>query len=395
MRRIRYGMIGGGQGSFIGAVHRAAMRLDDGWEFVCGALSSTPEKSRASAGDVGLADDRAYGSWQEMIEAEAKRDADDRMEAVVIVTPNHTHAAPAEAALRAGFHVVCDKPLCTSIEEAETLEKAQAETGLIFAVTYNYSGYPMVKQARRMVGDGEIGAVRKIIVEYNQGWLATRLEDTGQKQAAWRTDASGPNAGGAIGDIGSHAEQLTRYITRLTPKSMFADLSALVPGRAIDDDANILLRFNEVGSPAGPVRAKGVLIASQVATGRLNDLRIRIFGTEGGLEWNQETPNTLRVDALDGPTRTFHRGDGGLCAEAQAATRIPSGHPEGFYEAFANIYRGTRQAILKTQARTQAQPESSDEPEIDYPTLDDGVRGVRFIRAAIDHGPNPDAWISL
>jgi predicted dehydrogenase len=387
MRRIRYGMIGGGQGSFIGAVHRAAMRLDDGWDFVCGALSSTPEKSKASAKEVGLADDRAYGSWAEMIEAEASRDPADRMEAVVIVTPNHAHAAPAEAALRAGFHVVCDKPLCTSLEEADALVNAQAETGRVFAVTYNYSGYPMVKQARRMVADGAIGTVRKIIVEYNQGWLATKLEDSGQKQAAWRTDTSVPNAGGAIGDIGSHAEQLTRYITRLEPRSMLADLSSLVPGRTIDDDANIILQLKEVGSPAGPMRAKCVLIASQVATGRLNDLRIRIFGTRGGLEWRQETPNTLRVDAVDGPTQIFHRGDGGLCAEAQAATRIPTGHPEGFYEAFANIYRGVRMAIL--------QPETGETPTIDHPSLDDGVRGVRFIRTAIDHGVSSGAWTPI
>ncbi len=383
MRRIRYGMIGGGQGSFIGAVHRAAMRLDDGWDFVCGALSSTPEKSRASAAAAGLPDDRGYGSWQEMIEKEAARDPADRMEAVVIVTPNDVHAPAAEAALQAGFHVVCDKPLCTSIEEAEALERAQAETGLVFAVTYNYSGYPMVKQARRMVADGELGTVRKIIVEYNQGWLATRLEETGQKQASWRTDPSKPNAGGAIGDIGSHAEQLTRYITGLEPAQMFADLSSLVPGRTIDDDANILLRFNEVAG----TRARGVLIASQIETGQLNDLKIRVFGSAGGLEWHQERPNTLTVYGLDGPTRVFHRGDAGLCEEAQAATRIPPGHPEGFYEAFANIYRGARQAILGADA--------GDEPAIDYPTLDDGVRGVRFIRAAIACGTDSTGWTTL
>ena len=241
----------------------------------------------------------------------------------------------------------------------------------------------MVKQAKRMIADGELGPIRKVLVEYNQGWLATKLEDTGQKQAAWRTDASKPNAGGAIGDIGSHAEQLTRYITGLDPESMLADLSSLVPGRTIDDDANILLRFKELNG----MRAKGVLVASQVATGRLNDLRIRVFGERGGLEWCQETPNTLRVDALDGPTRTYHRGDGGLCAEAQAATRIPTGHPEGFYEAFANIYRGVRMAIL--------QAETGEPPTIDHPTLDDGVRGVRFIRAAIDQGVDGSAWTPI
>lgn len=387
MRRIRYGMIGGGQGSFIGAVHRAAMRLDDGWDLVCGALSSTPEKSRASAKDVGLPADRAYGSWAEMIEAESERDPADRIEAVVIVTPNDVHAPAAEAALRAGFHVVCDKPLCTSLDEAAALERAQAETGLVFAVTYNYSGYPMVKQARRMVADGELGAIRKVIVEYSQGWLATRLEDTGQKQASWRTDASKPNAGGAIGDIGSHAEQLTRYITGLEPESMLADLSSLVPGRSIDDDANILLRFKKPPGETDGVRARGVLVASQVATGRLNDLSIKVFGEMAGLEWRQETPNTLRVDALAGPSQIYHRGDGGLCAEARAASRIPSGHPEGFYEAFANIYRGTRMAILRN--------ETGEAPTIDHPTLDDGVRGVRFIRTAIDQGVRDGAWTPI
>lgn len=386
MRRIRYGMIGGGRGSFIGAVHRAAMRLDDGWDFVCGAMSSTPDRARASGIEAGLPADRAYGSWREMLEAEAARDPSERMEAVVIVTPNDAHAEPAEAALRAGFHVICDKPLCTSVAEAERLQRAVEDTGMIFAVTYNYSGYPMVKQARRMVADGEIGRVRKIIVEYNQGWLATKLEDSGQKQAAWRTDATKPNAGGAIGDIGSHAEQLARYITGLEPESVLADLSSLVPGRTIDDDANILLRFPASGSPTGPLHAKGVLIASQIATGKRNDFRIRVFGDAGGLEWNQEEPNSLRVDALDGPTRVYQRGDAGMSAEATAASRIPSGHPEGFYEAFANIYRGTRLAILR-----HADP-SLEEGDIDHPTIEDGVRGVRFITQSIKSSAEGGVW---
>ena len=376
MRRIRYGMIGGGQGSFIGAVHRAAMRLDDGWEFVCGALSSAPERARASGIDAGLDEGRAYGTWREMLDAESKLDPDVRAEAVVIVTPNHAHAEPAEAALRTGFHVVCDKPLCTSIGEAERLGRAANETGRVFAVTYNYSGYPMVKQARAMVAGGEIGVIRKVIVEYNQGWLATKLEDSGQKQALWRTDTAAPNAGGAIGDIGSHAEQLARYITGLEPESLLADLSSLVPGRAIDDDANILLRFADRGG----VRARGVLIASQIAAGKLNDLRIRVFGDRGGLEWRQESPDVLEVNGLDGPTRVYHRGDGGLCAEATAACRIPAGHPEGFYEAFANVYRGTRLAIL------------GGAPVIDHPTIDDGVRGVRFIKRAIESSAAGGVW---
>jgi len=379
MRHIRYGMIGGGTGSFIGAVHRAAMRLDDGWEFAAGALSSAPEKSRTSGIEAGLPVDRAYGSWREMIESESKLDAGVRIEAVVIVTPNSAHAEPAQAALRAGFHVVCDKPLCTSIEEAERLQRAAAESGKVFAVTYNYSGYPMVKQARWLVAQGELGAIRKVVVEYNQGWLATLLEETGQKQAAWRTDAGVPNAGGTIGDIGSHAEHLARYIAGIEPESLLAELSSLVPGRKIDDDANILLRFKE----ARGVRARGVLIASQIATGRLNDLKIRVFGERGGLEWSQEMSESLRVDAFNGPTRVFHRGDAGLCAQALAASRLPPGHPEGLYEAFANIYAGVRAAIL------------GDGPAIDYPTIDDGVLGVRFIKQAIKSAEAGGSWTKL
>jgi len=379
MRRIRYGMIGGGQGSFIGAVHRAAMRLDDGWEFVCGALSSSPDKARASGVEAGLPENRAYGSWEEMITTESTLPQSERMEAVVIVTPNHVHAPPALLALNNGFHVVCDKPLCTTVDDAETLKSAVTQAHRVFAVTYNYSGYPMVKQARRMVVDGAIGPIRKIVVEYHQGWLATRLEDTGQKQASWRTDPKLAGAG-ALGDIGSHAEQLARYITGLKPERICADVSSFVPGRAIDDDASVLVRYPERNG----VAAKGVLVASQVAGGRLNDLRIRVFGEAGSIEWRQETPNTLRVDALDGPTRTYHRGDGGLCAEARAAGRVPPGHPEGFYEAFANVYRGARLAMIKDRL-----------PALDHPTIEDGVLTGRFIHACLASGANEGTWTKV
>ena len=379
MRRIRYGMIGGGTGSFIGAVHRAAMRLDDGWDFVCGALSSTPERSKASGAEAGLPDDRCYGSWQEMLETESGRDEAERMEAVVIVTPNHLHAEPALAALRAGFHVVCDKPLCTTVEDAEALRAAARGSGRVFAVTYNYSGYPMVRQARHLVAAGEIGPVRKVLVEYNQGWLATKLEDTGQKQASWRVDPKLAGAG-ALGDIGTHAEHLVRTITGLSIDSLCADVTSFVPGRSIDDDASALLRFKDRGG----VRAKGVLTATQIAAGRLNDLRIRVFGETGGLEWHQEAPNTLSVDALDGPTRVFHRGDGGLCDEAKAATRLPPGHPEGFYEAFGNVYRGARLAIM-----------GEADPEIGCPTIDDGVLGVRFIHACLASANSGGVWTGV
>lgn len=379
MRRIRYGMIGGGKDSFIGAVHRAAMRLDDGWAFVCGALSSSPERSKASGLDAGLPENRAYGTWQEMIEGESKRDPGDRMEAVVIVTPNDMHAPPAEAAMRAGFHVVCDKPLCTTVADAERLEAVVRETARVFAVTYNYSGYPLVKQARRMVTGGEVGPVRKVLVEYNQGWLATKLEDTGQKQASWRTDPKRAGAG-ALGDIGSHAEQLTRYVTGLELDTIFADVTSFVPGRPIDDDASVLLRFKERDN----TRAKGVLVASQIAAGHLNDLRIRVFGETGSLEWRQETPNTLTLNGLDGPTRVFHRGDGGLCAEARAASRLPTGHPEAFYEAFANVYRGARLAMM-----------GQADPAIDHPTIGDGVRGVRFINTCLECAASGGAWAAI
>lgn len=379
MRRIRYGMIGGGIGSFIGAVHRAAMRLDDGWRLRAGALSASPDKARASGAELALPGDRVYASWREMLDREAARAPDDRIEAVVIVTPNHAHAEPAAAALRAGFHVVCDKPLCTTLADALMLERLARETARVFAVTYNYSGYPLVKHARRLVADGALGPIRKVLVEYHQGWLATDLESTGQKQAAWRTDPARAGAG-ALGDIGTHAEQLARAVTGLELESLAADLSTFVPGRAVDDDAAILLRYK----PAAGVRAKGFLVASQVCPGARNDLRLRVWGERAALEWRQEEPDSLLVHDLEGPTRVHRRGDPDLCAEAKAATRLPPGHPEAFYEAFANIYRGVRLAIL-------------DEPDsaIDYPTVADGLLGVRFIARALESSRADAAWVDF
>lgn len=379
MRRIRYGMIGGGRDSFIGAVHRAAMRLDDGWRCCAGALSASPEKARASGADLGLPEDRAYASWPEMLEREAARAPDDRIEAVVIVTPNHAHAEPAAAALRAGFHVVCDKPLCTTLDDALTLERLARESGRVFAVTYNYSGYPLVKHARRLVADGVLGPIRKVLVEYHQGWLATDLESSGQKQAAWRTDPARAGAG-ALGDIGTHAEQLARTVTGLELDALAADLSSFVTGRAVDDDANILLRYK----PDAGVHAKGFLVASQVCPGARNDLRLRVWGERGALEWRQEDPDTLLVHALEGPTRVHRRGDPDLCAEAKAATRLPPGHPEAFYEAFANLYRGVRLAIL-----------DEPDPAIDFPTIAEGVLGVRFITRALESSRADAAWVDF
>jgi predicted dehydrogenase len=377
------GMVGGGRDAFIGAVHRKAAALDGQIELVAGALSSTPERSIASGGDLGLHPDRAYPTWEAMLEGEGRRPAGDRVDLVSIVTPNHTHAPIAAAFARAGFHIVCDKPLCTSTSEARELVAASESAGVVFAVTYNYSGYPMVRQAREMVRSGAIGPVRKVIVEYNQGWLTTALEKSGQKQADWRTDPSRSGAGGAIGDIGSHAEHLVSYITGLELESLCADLTAFIPGRKLDDDANLLLRFR----PAGGVTAKGVLIASQIETGHENDLRIRVFGTEGSLDWRQEEPNELWHRPLGGPDQVLRRGNPYLGDAARAATRLPPGHPEAFIEAFANIYLAVAAAIGAQREGKKPAPASAE-----YPTVYDGARGVWFIEKAVESSRSDRKW---
>jgi predicted dehydrogenase len=374
MTRIRAGMIGGGRDAFIGAVHRRAMALDGQYDLVAGALSSDPDKALASGRDLGLADARNYASWQEMLERESALPDDHRIQAAVIVTPNHTHFEIARAFAAAGFHIVCDKPLCHTSAQARELIATAKKSGVVFAVTYNYSGYPMVRQARHMVrgGGGELGPLRKVIVEYNQGWLSTALETGGQKQASWRTNPALAGAG-AIGDIGSHAEQLLSYITGLELESICADVSTLVPGRRVDDDANMLLHFNG--------GARGVLIASQIEAGDENDLRIRIYGAEGSLDWRQEEPNQLIHSPISGPERILRRGNAYLCPEARAASRIPPGHPEGFLEAFANIYLGVAAAIR-----------SEPSPPLDFPTVYDGARGVWFIEKALESGLSERKW---
>ncbi|MBG80193.1 MAG: oxidoreductase [Phycisphaerae bacterium] len=369
MRPIRMGMVGGGRDAFIGAVHRMAASLDGSMELVAGALSSTPEKAMASGADLGLDADRTYPSWEQMLESELALPADQRIEAVVIVTPNHVHFPVAKAAMEAGFHVVCDKPLVLTDEEASELVAVQQKTGRVFAVTYNYTGYPMIKEARHLVQRGAIGKVRKVIVEYNQGWLATPLETSGQKQADWRTDPKRAGAGGAMGDIGSHAENLVSYVTGLKISEFTSDVTTHVEGRSIDDDTSILLRF-EGG-------ARGILTASQICPGCLNDLRLRVWGTQGGLAWHQEDPNTLKQTSLEGPDRIHHRADGSLCDAATAVTRLPGGHPEAFIEAFANVYRGAAAAMHAGQ---------DDGEGYDYPTVHDGARGVKFIGAVIAGG---------
>jgi predicted dehydrogenase len=378
-RKLRCAMVGGGRDAFIGAVHRKAMALDGQIELVAGALSSSPEKARASGRDLGLADDRNHGDWQSLLADELKRPPHERIDFVSIVTPNHVHFPVAQAFAEAGFHVVCDKPLVHTREQADALVATVARQGTVFGVTYNYTGYPMVRQAREMVRSGQLGELRKVVVEYNQGWLASQLEDAGNKQADWRTDPARSGAAGAIGDIGSHAENLVASVTGLEIESLCADLSALVPGRLLDDDGSLLLRFKG--------GARGVLIASQINTGLENDLRLRISGALGTLEWRQERPSELLHLPHDGPKRILTRGSPWLCDSAQRASRLPAGHPEGFIEAFANIYGGVAADI-----RARIGGQLPDPIAADYPRVEDGARGVRFIERTVASSKSELKW---
>lgn len=376
-------MVGGGQDAFIGGVHRLAFALDGSFALGAGALSSTPARARASGAALGLPADRVYESWEQMLQRErarpASREAGDggRVDAVCIVTPNHTHAQIARAFVDAGFAVVCDKPLTTTVADAVSLTDPVERAGVPFAVTYNYTGYPMVRHAAHLVASGAIGAVRKCFVEYHQGWLATRLEETGQKQAAWRNDPAQAGAGGAIGDIGSHAENLLSTVTGLVPVDVAADLTAFVPGRALDDDASVLVRMTG--------GAKATLTVCQVAIGERNNLTLRIHGEKGSLWWRQEEPDLLTVATLDGGTTTLARGSG-FDSPADGASRLPPGHPEGFIEAFANLYR----AFAREVARHAEGKAPSPSPG--YPTVGDGVRGVRFISAVVRSAAAGSAW---
>jgi predicted dehydrogenase len=376
------GMVGGGQGAFIGSVHRMAALLDGHIELVCGAFSSNPEKSKASGKAWYLPDERVYGSFEEMISQEKALPADQRMDFVAIVTPNHVHFPPAKLALENGFHVVCDKPLAFSLEEARELVALVEKTGLLFALTHNYTGYPLVKEARKMIRDGKLGTIRKIVVEYPQGWLATRIEAGGQKQADWRTDPKRSGLSGCMGDIGTHAENLAEFITGLKIKELCADLTTFVDGRLLDDDGNVLLHFDN--------GAKGILHASQISVGEENNLRIRVYGEKGGLEWFQPEPNTLWVKWMDKPIEVYRTGQGYLSAEAAAHTRIPSGHPEGYLEAFANIYRNFAMCV---QARL-----AGKEPDAvykDFPSVKDGLRGMLFIDALIKSTQSGAVWVKV
>ncbi|MDP1662396.1 MAG: Gfo/Idh/MocA family oxidoreductase [Phycisphaerales bacterium] len=375
---LRLGMVGGGKDAFIGAVHRLACRLDDSFILTAGALSSTPEKSVASARELGLAPERSYGTWQQMLDGELKRPRVERIDAVTIVTPNHTHAAIARAFAEAGIPVACDKPLTSTLADAQTLAAAVEKSKTPFCVSYNYTGYPMVRHAAHLVRTGAIGAVRKCFVEYHQGWLATKLEDAGQKQAAWRNDPAQAGGGGAIGDIGSHAENLLSTVTGLEIEQVAADLTSFVPGRKLDDDAAVFIRMSGT--------AKATLTVCQVAIGEENNLTLRIHGDKGSLWWRQEEPNHLTVATLDGMTKVLARGSG-FQSPADSASRLPPGHPEGFIEAFANIYKGFAQTVRGFNAGKPTPGE--------HPGIHDGLRGVRFVDAVVRSGKNNSVWTSL
>lgn len=378
-RRIRMGMVGGGPGSFIGAVHRMAARLDSKFDLIGGAFSTSREKSLAIGAELFLPDNRCYSDYKTMIERENDLPESERIDCISIVTPNHTHFEIAMAALDGGFHVICDKPMTINLEQAKALQAKVKETGLIFCLTHNYTAYPMVKQAKAMIAAGDIGEIRKVVTEYPQGWLADAIEGE-SKQAGWRVDPAQAGISCCMGDIGSHAENLTEYITGLKITELCADLTSFVPGRSLDDDGNVLLRFDN--------GARGVLYASQISTGEENALKIRVYGTKGGLEWAQESPETLILKRNDQPKQVLRRGWAGTGVEAAAISRLPAGHPEGFIEAFANIYTAFGNAII-------ARIDFDNKFVPDFPTVDDGVRGVAFIEAVVASSKSNDKWLKF
>ncbi len=383
-RKIRYGMVGGGRGAFIGGVHRIAAAIDQQIELVCGAFSSDPERSKASGADFYLPASRCYGTFQEMIKAEAKLPEGERMVFVSIVTPNHMHFPPAKMALENGFHVLSDKPATLNLAEAKKLADIVKKTGQLYGLTHNYTGYPLVKEARELIAAGKLGKIRKVVVEYPQGWLATRIEASGQKQAAWRTDPKRSGAAGCIGDIGTHAENLAEYITGLKIEELAADLTSFVKGRKLDDDGNVLLRFKG--------GANGVLHSSQISVGEENNLNIRVYGEIGGLEWHQRDPNTMFLKWADQPQQIYRTGLGYLSAAAKGATRTPPAHPEGYLEAFANVYKNFARHIRAVQAGTKL---AKNDAALDYPKIEDGVRGMAFIEAVVKSSKKNAAWTKL
>jgi predicted dehydrogenase len=372
-------MIGGGQGAFIGAVHRIAARMDDEYELVCGAFSSDAEKAKASGLLLGLSPDRVYTSYQELIEKEKQLPEDKRVQVISIVTPNHLHFAPAKQALENGFHVILDKPMTFSLAEAKELEKVVKISGKRFCLTHTYTGYPMVKEARQLVKDGKLGKIRKVYVEYPQGWLSTFLEGEDNKQASWRTDPTKSGIAGAMGDIGTHAFNLAEYVSGLQVTKICADINTVVEGRKLDDDGAALLKFNN--------GASGVLIASQIAAGDENNIKVRVYGEKGGLEWQQDNANTLLLKWLDKPAEILRTGAGYLSSYASKNTRVPAGHPEGYLEAFANLYRNF---ALSIKADIEGKP--AEKEWLDYPGIEDGLRGMAFVENVITSGKSDAKW---
>ncbi len=384
-RKLKMGMVGGGPGAFIGEVHRKAARLDGGIEIVAGAFSSDAEKSKLTGAELCLEPDRIYGSYRQMIEGELRLAAGERIDFVSIVTPNNSHFPIAKAFLEAGFDVVCDKPVTISLDEALRLKETVEKTGRLFALTHNYTGYPMVKLARDMAAGGDVGRVRKIVVRYPQGWLASPLEREGAKQAVWRTDPKQSGPAGCLGDIGTHAANLAEYIGGLEISEVFAELTTFVEGRALDDDVSCLLHFNG--------GAKGLLFASQISIGKENDLAIWVHGTEGSIEWHQENPNYLTVVKTGQPPVVWARGNDYVAAKSAAAaraTRLPAGHPEGFIEAFANVYRNFADTL-----RARIDSRTPDKLMTDYPGINEGVRGMAFIEAVIKSSKSGQKWQGL
>ena len=380
-RKLKMGMVGGGRDAFIGAVHRSAALMDGKIEFIAGALSSDPEKAKASARDLLISEDRSYGDWQEMVDRESKLPEGERIDFISIVTPNFMHFPIAKGFAEAGINVICDKPMTYTLQEARDLANIVNETGVIFALTHNYTGYPMVKQARYMVRTGKIGDILKLVVEYPQSWLLSSIEEEGQKQASWRTDPKRSGVSNCMGDIGSHCENLAHYITGLEITEMCADLKSIL-NRPLDNDGNILLHLEK--------DVCGILYASQFSAGEENNLRIRVYGTKGALEWHQEDPNDLWFRTNDEPAQLYRRGNAYLCDAAQRATRLPSGHPEAFIEAFANIYANATDAI-----RAKILGQEPDELVSDFPTVVDGARGLAFIESAVESSRSDQKWYPM
>lgn len=387
-RKLRMGMVGGGPGAFIGGVHRIAANMDGEIELVCGAFSSDPEKSKQAGELLNLPPERIYGSYKEMIRAEKSLPADQQMDFVSIVTPNHVHFEPAKLALENGFHVVLDKPLAFDLKEGKILQELAKKSQLFFCLTHTYTGYPMVKEARQQVLSGKFGKIRKVYVEYPQGWLSDFLEGEGggshrsRKQASWRTDPAQSGIAGAMGDIGTHAFNLAEYVSGLNVTKLCADINIVVEGRKLDDDGNVLLKFDN--------GASGVLFATQIAAGEENNLKIRVYGETGGVEWQQEDANTLLVKWLDKPTEVYRTGTPYLTSFAKHNCRVPAGHPEAYLEAFANHYRNFALSVKAKMSGGEPQPEW-----LDFPGVDEGVRGMAFVEKVIESGKSAAKWVDI